>query len=128
MEGKGTIRRGEEPPAVPYYLPVATLDEIPPGERKIVTLGEREVAVFNVAGALYAIENLCPHQGGPLGEGWLEGTLLTCPWHGWCFDIRSGAMTLGDFSTAETFEIRVEGTTVFIALEPARTSGGEGVT
>ena len=102
--------------AVAEYLHVATLDEIPPGERKIVTVGRREVAIFNVGGTLYAIENLCPHQGGPLGEGWLDGTLLTCPWHGWCFDVRDGAMTLGDFSTAETFEVRLDGRNVLVAI------------
>lgn len=112
---------------MPHYLPVATLDEIPPGERKIVTLGQRQVAVFNVGGTLYAVENLCPHQGGPLGEGWLDGTLLTCPWHGWCFDLKNGAMTLGEFSVAQTYDVRLEGMTVFVAMEPARTSGGEGV-
>jgi nitrite reductase/ring-hydroxylating ferredoxin subunit len=106
--------------AVSEYLPVATLDEIPPGERKIVTVGRREIAIFNVAGTLYAIENLCPHQGGPLGEGWLDGMLLTCPWHGWCFDLESGAMTLGDFSVAETFDVRTDGSIVLVASEPAR--------
>jgi nitrite reductase/ring-hydroxylating ferredoxin subunit len=108
--------------AVSEYVPVAMLDEILPGERKIVTVGRREIAIFNVGGTLYAIENLCPHQGGPLGEGWLEGKLLTCPWHGWCFDLQSGAMTLGDFSVAETFDVRAEGSTVLLATEPARTA------
>lgn len=106
--------------AVPEYVPVATVAEIPPGERRIVTVVNREIAIFNVDGSLYAIENFCPHQGGPLGEGWLEGTRLTCPWHGWCFDLQDGAMTLGDFSVAQTFDVRIDGGRVLVATTPRR--------
>jgi nitrite reductase/ring-hydroxylating ferredoxin subunit len=100
------------------FIPVATTDELPPGSRKTVVVGEREVALFNVAGTFYAIDNTCPHQGGPLGEGWLEGTVVTCPWHAWCFDLRTGAMTLGEFSQIDTFEVQVEGSVVSIASGP----------
>jgi len=100
------------------FVPVATIDELPPGSRKTVVVGAREVALFNVAGTLYAIDNTCPHQGGPLGEGWLEGTIVTCPWHAWCFDLRTGAMTLGEFSQIDTFEVQIEGSVVSIASTP----------
>jgi len=100
------------------FIPVATTDEMPPGSRKTVVVGDREVALFNVAGKLYAIENTCPHQGGPLGEGWLEGTVVTCPWHAWCFDLRTGQITLGEYSRVDTFEVQIEGSVVSIASEP----------
>jgi nitrite reductase/ring-hydroxylating ferredoxin subunit len=100
------------------FIPVATTDELPPGSRKTVVVGEREVALFNVAGTFYAIDNTCPHQGGPLGEGWLEGTIVTCPWHAWCFDLRTGTMTLGEFSQIDTFEVQVAGSLVSIASLP----------
>jgi len=100
------------------FVPVATLDEMPPGSRKLVVVGNREIALFNVAGALFAIENTCPHQGGPLVEGWLEGTIVTCPWHAWCFDLRNGKMTLGDFASVDTFDVQVEGAVVSISPEP----------
>jgi NAD(P)H-dependent nitrite reductase small subunit len=100
------------------FVPVATLDEMPPGSRKMVVLGSREIALFNVAGAFYAIENTCPHQGGPLVEGWLEDTIVTCPWHAWCFDLRDGKMTLGDFATVDAFEVQIEGEVVSIYSTP----------
>ena len=85
---------------------VGAADEIPPGGRKIVTVGGRSIGVFNVAGEYFALNNRCPHQGGALCEGKLWGVLkasvpgvfeyeptreiLTCPWHGWEFQLRSG--------------------------------------
>lgn len=85
---------------------VATVDEIPPGERKIVDVGGRSIGVFNVKGEYFAILNRCPHQGGPLclGNtlGFLQpgdvgefqylraGEVVRCPWHGWEYDLRTG--------------------------------------
>jgi 3-phenylpropionate/trans-cinnamate dioxygenase ferredoxin subunit len=85
---------------------VATVDEIPPGGRKIVEVGGRSVGVFNLDGEFFALRNNCPHEGGPLcvgpicgfvssdrpGEYQLtrEGEIVRCPWHGWEFDIRTG--------------------------------------
>jgi 3-phenylpropionate/trans-cinnamate dioxygenase ferredoxin subunit len=87
------------------YL-VGRADEIPPGSRKIVRVGGRSIGVFNVDGEFFAIRNRCPHQGAPLCEGKLWGTLsadapgsfqyesrkeiLTCIWHGWEFSLRTG--------------------------------------
>ncbi|MGI8689414.1 MAG: Rieske (2Fe-2S) protein [Thermomicrobiales bacterium] len=85
---------------------VAAVDEIPPGGRKIVTVAGRSIGIFNVNGEFFALRNRCPHQGGPLCEGKIWGMLqaqapgeleytrageiLTCAWHGWEFDIRTG--------------------------------------
>jgi 3-phenylpropionate/trans-cinnamate dioxygenase ferredoxin subunit len=85
---------------------VAEVEEIPPGERKIVEIGGRSIGVFNVAGEFYALRNTCPHQGGPLCQGRLtgfvmarvpgeytytrKGEILRCPWHGWEFDVKTG--------------------------------------
>ncbi len=111
--------------AVPMddFVRVGRASEIPPGDSKVVAVGDREVAVFNVAGTFYAIDNSCPHQGGPLNEGWLNGEIVACPWHGWCFDVRSGKMTLGAFASVDTFEVRVEGETLAVAATP-RPEGG----
>ena len=90
---------------MPKYV-VARADEIPPGGRKIVQVGDLSVGVFNLGGEYFALRNRCPHQGGPLCEGRLagyvvspkpgeyeyvrDGEILRCPWHGWEFDIRTG--------------------------------------
>ncbi|MBV9170797.1 MAG: Rieske (2Fe-2S) protein [Chloroflexi bacterium] len=85
---------------------VARLDELPPGTRKIVDVAGISIGIFNVRGELFALRNRCPHQGGPLCEGlqWgllespvpgefvyrRQGEILTCGWHGWEFDMRTG--------------------------------------
>lgn len=85
---------------------VATVDEVRPGERKIVEVGGRSIGIFNVDGEFFALRNQCPHEGGPLCEGLLTGFLrsrvpgdysygrrgeiLRCPWHQWEFDVKTG--------------------------------------
>jgi NAD(P)H-dependent nitrite reductase small subunit len=103
---------------MPKFVTVASVADVPPGTQKQVLIGDREVALFNVGGAYYAIDDYCPHQGGPLHEGWVQDSVVSCPWHGWCFDLRNGKMTLGDFAAVETFEVRVEGGSIAIADEP----------
>ena len=85
---------------------IGTVEEIPPGEHKILEVAGRSIGVYNVGGEFYAIRNTCPHQGGPLCEGRVtgfvtasvpgdytytrEGEIVRCPWHGWEFDIKTG--------------------------------------
>jgi nitrite reductase/ring-hydroxylating ferredoxin subunit len=107
-----------EPDALPAFVRIAKTAEIPPGAGRGFAVGRYEVAVFNIDGDFYAIENSCPHQGGPLADGWVEGALVTCPWHGWCFDVRTGKMTLGDFAQVPRFEVRVQGGELYVATEP----------
>ena len=63
---------------------------MPPGGVALVSAGDRQYALVNVDGVLYALDNNCPHNGGPLARGALRGTQLTCPWHGWTWDVTSG--------------------------------------
>ena len=70
---------------------VAGAGDIPPGEGRVIEADGRSVALFNVDGRYYAIDNVCPHRGGPLGEGGLDGSVVSCPWHAWRWDVRSGA-------------------------------------
>ena len=74
-----------------HWVRVAATGEISPGEGRVVETGGRALAVFNVEGTYYAIDNTCSHRGGPLGEGDLEGTVVVCPWHAWRWDVTSGA-------------------------------------
>lgn len=109
----------EQPEIRRTFVRVACRQDIPPEEGRAFTLGRYEIAVFNLGGEYYALENSCPHQGGPLADGWLEGPLVTCPWHGWCFDVRSGKMTLGDFARVPRFDVDVRGEDLFVSTEPA---------
>jgi len=75
---------------MPDWIPIAEASECRPGTSIERVADGRMVAVANVGGTLHAIDGLCPHQGGPLGTGELCGAVLTCPWHGWQFDVTTG--------------------------------------
>lgn len=75
---------------MPDWISVAAVEECPPGTSIERVAAGRMVAIANVAGRFHALDGLCPHQGGPLGTGSLCGTTLTCPWHGWQFDVTTG--------------------------------------
>jgi nitrite reductase/ring-hydroxylating ferredoxin subunit len=72
------------------FVTVAHLSEVPPGTVMQVQAGERWYALVNVGGVLHALDNNCPHNGGPLAKGTLEGKQLICPWHAWSWDVTSG--------------------------------------
>ena len=94
---------------------VAKKSEIPPGACKRVDVGGKPVALYNVGGTFYASEDTCPHRGGPLGEGELEGCAVTCPWHAWTFDLKSGESLTDDLKVA-CYETRVEGGDLLVAV------------
>jgi len=119
---------------------VGRADEIPPGDRKIVNIAGRSIGVFNVDGEYFALRNRCPHQGGALCEGKLWGVLtaskpgdfeyqpskevLTCPWHGWEFLLRTGEswceparLRVRRYEvTVETYAVTVEGPHVLVEV------------
>lgn len=73
------------------WADVAKVEDLRPGTSLCAELdGKVGVALFNVEGQIFALENTCPHAGGPLGEGILHGEVVTCPWHGWKFNVRTG--------------------------------------
>jgi len=100
------------------FVRVADPAALPPGSARTVQIGRYEVALFNVEGEFYALENVCPHQGSPIVDGWIQGRTITCPWHAWCFDLRTGSLTLGDFAMIPRFEVRVEQDGVYLSTEP----------
>jgi nitrite reductase (NADH) small subunit len=99
------------------FVKVAEVDEIPQGHGKVVEIEGRAIAVFNSGGAFYAIDNTCPHKGGPLGEGVVVGNTVICPWHRWTFDVTSGRCTINPMARVACFEIKVEGNDVLIRAE-----------
>lgn len=74
------------------------------------------VCLANVGGELSALDNWCPHRRGPLGQGWLEGSAVVCPWHSWAFDVKTGVATYPEKERVEVFPIRIEGTAVEVDL------------
>ncbi len=96
------------------YQRVCKINDIPPGTSKVFNVHERPIALFNVEGRLYAIYNVCPHEGGPLGEGHVKGCVVTCPWHDLAFDLRSGQGTDGGGYCVGSYEVRIEAEEVFI--------------
>ena len=93
---------------------VAKLSEIPAGSIKTVQAGGKALALANVGGALYAIDNTCLHRGGPLGEGELAGPIVTCPWHGWQFDVTTGKAVQNPSAGLGCFQAEVRGDEVFV--------------
>jgi 3-phenylpropionate/trans-cinnamate dioxygenase ferredoxin component len=73
------------------FTKVAAVQEIPAGQAKKVKIGDKDVALFNINGTFFAIDDTCPHRGGPLSEGELDGQEVTCPWHGARFNLTTGA-------------------------------------
>jgi nitrite reductase (NADH) small subunit len=101
------------------FTKVATLDELPPGALIEVELDGEPYALCNVGGQIRALFGTCPHEGGPLGQGALEGPMITCPWHCWQFDTVTGICVFGDDLAIETYPVRVEGNDVLVEILPA---------
>ncbi len=99
---------------MPGFVKMATLDELPPGGSKEAEHEGRIYALFNVEGVISAIDGICPHQGGPLADGALEGTSVACPWHGWLFDVRTGKTPLGPKIQQAVYEVKIEDQDVLV--------------
>ena len=101
---------------MPKFMKVAAVGELKPGENKVVSVDGTEVALFNVDGSFYALGNTCPHRGGPLGEGYLEGDVVTCPWHGWRFNVKTGHNVIMP-AKVPSYKVKVEGDDVMVSLD-----------
>jgi nitrite reductase/ring-hydroxylating ferredoxin subunit len=99
------------------FVTVATTDELTPGQGRLVQVHDKRIALFNIGGRYYAIDDECPHRGGPLSEGELEGAAVVCPWHGAIFDLATGEVTrFPATSGVSTYAVRVEGGEIAIAV------------
>jgi nitrite reductase (NADH) small subunit len=97
---------------------VADIGEIPPGAGHVVALGEQRIALFRLGGDVLALDGVCPHEGGPLGLGDVEAGCVTCPLHGWRFDLLTGACVGVPGERVERYAVRVEGAAVYVDPEP----------
>ena len=98
------------------WIRVAAEQELPPGSCGEYIADQRIIALFNVEGRFYALDGICPHQGGPLGKGSLAGCIVTCPWHGFQFDVTTGQHQSSRSLVQPAFPVKVENGEVWIDL------------
>ena len=97
---------------------VATVDQIPPGHMLYVDVDGLPVALANVGGTIYAFSDSCRHQGGPLSSGVLCDEIVTCPWHGWAFNVRTGKALVPPVGLRiQTYDVRIEDNAVLIVID-----------
>lgn len=102
---------------MPKYIKVAKVNEMPPGTAREFHANGKVIALFNVEGKLYATDNTCLHRGGPLGHGPLEGEVVTCPWHGWQYNVTTGEAVFNKEIKVDTYEVKVEGDDIVVGIE-----------
>jgi 3-phenylpropionate/trans-cinnamate dioxygenase ferredoxin subunit len=100
------------------WVKVAAVGEIAPGEKKQIDLDGVEVALFNVNGEYYAIEDVCTHDGAPLAHGRFRGEEITCPRHGARFNVKTGAaLCMPAFEPVETYQVKIEGNDILVEVD-----------
>ena len=90
------------------FVTVARLEEVPVGAIRAARAGQEEIALVHCEDGVFATQAHCIHLQGPLAEGHLEGCLLSCPWHGWQYDVRTGENTFDLAIKLETYEVEIE--------------------
>lgn len=95
---------------------VAAVTEIPPQTGKTVSIGAQDIAVFNLDGTFFAINDCCPHRGASLSMGFIEGQRVLCPWHLFDFALPTGACGTMPHLRVCTYEVKVEGEAIYVLL------------
>lgn len=95
----------------------ASLEEVPPGQPRLVELNGARVVLVRVGEQVYACGDACAHKGGPLSEGKLSGTRLACPWHGWIYDVRTGQCAFpGRGARVPSYKVRLDASEIFVEV------------
>jgi nitrite reductase (NADH) small subunit len=100
------------------FVRIAKVSDLRPGSIQEFQVEDTAVALANVAGKIYAINNTCLHQGGPLGEGDLEGAIVTCPWHGWQFNVTDGKDVQNPTVGVVCYPLELRDDEIFIDISP----------
>ena len=95
---------------------VAAAADVPVGGARVVEASGKPIALVNADGTFYAVDNTCLHRGGPLGEGDLDGLILTCPWHGWRWEVKTGANTNNPAVRLACYPVSIEDGAVYVEL------------
>ena len=98
------------------FVKVAEKGDLIEGFGKVVTIEGRNIALFRVKDEYFALANVCLHRGGPLGEGNVSGSVVTCPWHGWKFDVRTGSFTVIPTLKVTTYKVKEEDGSIMIGI------------
>lgn len=101
------------------WIEAAKLADVPPGSALEVVIEGTILALVNVDGEVHALDGMCAHQGGPLGKGVVKGCTLTCPWHGWQYDVTTGRQVLSEQIRQRRYPVRIESDTICIQLSDA---------
>jgi nitrite reductase (NADH) small subunit len=101
---------------MPERHSIASVDDIPVGEGREFAAGGRIIAVFNIDGEYSAIDGICAHAGGPVANGTITGEVVTCPWHGWQYDVKSGQHCLTESICQQSFPLFVEDGKIVVEL------------
>jgi nitrite reductase/ring-hydroxylating ferredoxin subunit len=98
------------------FVKVGSLTALPPGSVMEAEVGENTYAICNLGGELHAYDGVCPHSGGPLGQGNLDGDRLICPWHAWEYDCRTGVNDYDENVRLAKFAVKTDGDDVLIDI------------
>jgi len=98
------------------FVRVASASDIPKGQGRTIEFNGKKIAVFNCDGTFYAVDDVCKHQGGPLGEGELQGCIVVCPWHGWTYDVTTGVSPDDPECAIDRYDVKREGDDILVAL------------
>jgi nitrite reductase (NADH) small subunit len=102
---------------MPSWVKICDRDQLPPdGEAREISYGDRMICVANLHGEISAMDNVCLHRGGPLGQGMIEGDKLICPWHGWQFDPKTGQAAHNPAARVAIYPVKFEGDNVLVEL------------
>jgi nitrite reductase/ring-hydroxylating ferredoxin subunit len=101
---------------MPARYKAASVNDIAPGSMKVATVAGTEIVIARTGDAFHALANACVHRGGPLGEGELNGCIATCPWHGWQFDVATGASPTAPQAKQPTYRAWAEGNDVYVEI------------
>jgi nitrite reductase (NADH) small subunit len=101
----------------PLYIDAGAVTELPLGRAKAVAAADRKIALFHTAKGFFAVDNTCPHRGGPLAEGDVIGDEIVCPWHLWGFDLRSGKCAGNPEISVAAHEVRLEGDRILVKVD-----------
>ena len=96
------------------FVRAARKDEIPAGTIREFQVDGKTLAISNIEGKFFAISNTCLHRGGPLGEGELKGKIVTCPWHGWQYDVTNGKLVMNPSIGEDCYQVEVRGDDIFV--------------